>query len=228
MRKDIPKNDGEQNAKAMVKHMKSLAKNPPSKIEQLRFQAANALSELRYRAKTDTEALEVLATELQFHVRGMNQDALSNLKHYQKLTRKCATWPGCITADKDIQQKQEWLVKMLELGTDTPLNYSGRQWSRRTAEIRAALYLIDCLQRQHGNLPPLSRATALEWWKASQDLFYSIHGKDFERHPNFSSYWKLPFEKQGEASNSQRTWIRKTIKDKMRQAFVSIARKSKA
>lgn len=228
MKENTQINKREQNAKTLLKISKSLAKNPPDEIERLRFQAANALLQLRELAKTDAAALEVLATELQFHVRAMNKDAQAKPEHYRQLTRKCATWPGSISADKEIQRTQELLVKQLQLGTDTPLNYSGRQWSRRTPEIRAALYLIDCLQRQRVKLPPLSRATALEWWKASQDLFYSIHGKDFEQHQNFSSYWKLKFENQGDASNSQKTWIRKTIKDKMRQAFVSIARKNKA
>jgi hypothetical protein len=116
-------------------------------------------------------------------------------------------------------------VNHLELGTNTPLNYSGRQWSRQTPEIRSALYLIDCLQHQNKSLPPLTRETALDWWKASKKLFISVHGNDFENHPNFQSYWKLNFGNQGNDTLTQKTWIRKRILDKMPQAFRSIARK---
>jgi hypothetical protein len=119
--------------------------DPPFEIERLRFQAANAILRLWELAKTDKAALEVLATELQFHVRAMNADILANPEYDCQFTRKCATWPASVSVDREIQNRQIWLASAMQPGADAPLNYSGRQWSRRTPEIRAALYLIDCL-----------------------------------------------------------------------------------
>jgi hypothetical protein len=102
----------------------------PPAIEALRHQACNALCELRELAKTDLAALEVLATELAFQIRGLNADCLENLDHARKLTRRCPQWPSVVAADADIEAGTRALKWELQLGEES-LSYNGRkQWSR--------------------------------------------------------------------------------------------------
>jgi hypothetical protein len=201
-----------------------------AKIERLRSQAANALCQLRELAKTDLNALDELSTELLFHVRGMNCDALQNLEFSRRLTRRCPTWPGVASADKWIKASNNQLVKEFQLGAEAMENYSGRQWSRRTPEIRAALTIRSCLINHKVKLPRLTRKpdTAIKWWRAGRKFFEQIYGKDFEHHPNFKSYWRrIPAATGREDSrSSQASWIRKEILSKMPQAFRSLAPKS--
>lgn len=199
-------------------------KNPPSEVEQLRFQAANALCKLRELAKKDLATLEVLATELRFHVTGLKSDALENPEHYRKLARQCATWPASVSVDKEIQNEQLLFARaVLQLGADATLNYSGRQWSRGTPEIVAALRLIDWIHRRGDNLPPLKRSTAAQWWKHARPLFEEIYGTRFEQHPLFAEKYRKRIT--SDASLRPATWQRKQILSKMAQAFRSVARK---
>lgn len=227
--KQTPSVEAVANGKALNKIMEWQKKNPPSEIERLRFQAANALSQLRELAKTDMSALEVLAAMLLDYTRGLKGDALENPEHYRKLTKKCATWPASVSVDKEIQNDQMEFAREMQLGEDAPLNYKGRQWSRKTPEIKAALRLIGCLQSQRSKLPPLSRETAPEWWKASQDLFYSIYGNNFERHRLFAARYQQTDARIKQANKKGldfETWQRQQILTKMAQAFHTIARKA--
>jgi hypothetical protein len=198
----------------------------PNKIEALRFQAANALCQLRALAKTDIVALEVLATELRHHVKGLNHEALEAPEHYRKLIRYCAAWPAAVSVDKEIQNWQLWFARVMELGADAPLNYTNtrRRWSRNTVEIVATLRLIDWIERRGDKLPPLNRLTAGQWWKHARPLFIQLYGEQFEEHPLFKK--KYGNKVIGDASLKINTAQRKQILSKMHQAFRSIARKA--
>jgi hypothetical protein len=196
-----------------------------NKIEALRFQAANALCLLRDLAKTDIVALEVLATELRHHVKRLNYEALESPEHYHKLIRRCASWPGAVSVDKDVQNWHLSFARVMELGADAPLNYtnSKRRWSRSTVEIVATLHLIDWIERRGDKLPPLTRLTAGQWWKHARPLFTQLYGEQFEEHPLFKKkYGSKDIE---DDSLKIKTARRKQILSKMQQAFHSIARK---
>jgi hypothetical protein len=198
-----------------------------SEIERLRFQVANALCQLRGLAKKDPVALETLATELLHHVRGLNHDALEAPEHYRKLIRRCSTWPAAVSVDKEIQNWQLRFARVMELGADSPLNYTGRQWSRNTAEIIAALRLVDWIQRRGDKLPPLNRLTAGPWWKHARPLFEKLYGEHFEEHPLFRKHSQRNKRKDHQDTSLRRkTWLRKQILSKMQQAFRSVARKT--
>lgn len=217
-----------QNGKALEKYL-ARKKNPRSEIEQLRFQAANALMKLRGFAKTDLTALEVLASELQFHVRGMNCDALEKPEHYRRLARKCPTWPAAVSVDKEIQKEQVWFARAMQLGADGPLNYTGKQWSRSTPEIVATLRLISWINGRQDNLPPLTRTTAARWWKHARPLFEEIYGKRFETYPLFATHYQQTPTRRRQAMDKGlkfETWQRQQILTKMAQAFRNIARKN--
>lgn len=201
-----------------VEHLPAKA----AQINRLRCQAAAALIGLERLAEKDLNALGTLATELLFHVRRMNQNALGNLDFVRTLTRHCATWPATVSADKDIQKQQTALAEQLQLGMEANENYAGRQWSRRTPEVRAALRVLQWLAGNKIVLPRFTRATSPAWWKAGRKIFVQIYGTDFEKHELFKSYWTLDFG----ASLSQKTFVRKRILDKMAQAFHSIAHKN--
>jgi hypothetical protein len=103
--REMKKNKSGENLQSeAVKNGIALAKLATAKvgeIEMLRRQASNALIKLRDMAKTDAVALEVLATELMTHIRRLNQSAKEkgSIAHFRTLTRRCASWPGIITAD---------------------------------------------------------------------------------------------------------------------------------
>jgi hypothetical protein len=203
--------------------MKPNKRTTASRIEELRFQAANALIQLRELAKTDLGALEVLASELRHHVRGLNHDALENPDHYGKIIRRCAAWPAAVSVDREIQNWQSRFSEKMELGADAPLNYTGKQWSRSTPEISAALRLIDWIERRGDELPPLNRDTAGQWWKHARPMFTQIYGERFENHQLFAKYKR---DKNLHPSLKPETWERKNILSKMAQAFHTIARKT--
>jgi len=167
----------------------------------------------------------VTVNELTLHINLLKHEPLTSTEHYRKFIRRCQAWPAFVTVDKDYEAKQIRFVRKMELGADSPLNYTGRQWSRGTPEIRAALKLIGCLELRREKLPPLTRATAPRWWKKSRKLFEQIYGKDFENHVNFSPY-KEGHKEWDDGDLMRKTYTRKRILDKMRQAFVSIARKN--
>lgn len=216
--------DEKRRAENNTRELKKFLKAKPDPIEKLRRQAAYALCELRRLAKTDLRALEVLATELLLHVNELNSEALDAPVHYRKLTRRCATWPAAVSVDKEIQHWQKIVAAKLELGTDAPLNYSGKQWTRRTPEIRAALRLIDSIRRRGDKLPPLNRSTAGQWWIHARALFSRIYGERFENHPLFAKY-KTAGHPAREDLRPE-TWERKNILSKMAQAFHTIARRA--
>jgi len=191
-----------------------------SKIEELRWQAGNALQKLRHLAKTDLAALEVLASELDLHVRGLKRDAIEAPEHYRKLMRRCASWPAIVSVDKEIQAEQIRFARHMELGDGAAENYKGRQWSRATPEVRAALDLKSCVINHGIKLPRLTRDidTCKKWWKAARPFFDRIYGEHPEDHAHFKKYKKHPHA-------SEKGWIRKAIFSKMPQAFHSIAPK---
>ena len=234
---ELTKDDIQQMAKQTAKRVREALKRfkenppkPPSEIEQLRFQAANALLKLRQLAKTDLKALEVLASELRNRVEGLNADATAASEHYRKITRKCATWPAVVSVDKEIQKDQVEFALFMELGADGFLNYSRRQWTRETPEIRASLRLIKWLywNREQLKLPEFKRKTSLRWWNAGRPMFEQIYGKQFEKHPLFAEKYKWSENRKKQADNlglKFPTWQRKQILSKMEQAFHTLAPK---
>src|SRR2546426_7188773 len=72
-------------------------------------------------------------------------DELCNLTETQKvfesIARETTIWPGLLTCDADIKKRNEKLLLRLNLGTESGLNYSGRQWTRDTPETSVALKL---------------------------------------------------------------------------------------
>ncbi len=214
------------NGKAIKRALKK-KRRPVSEIEIVRRQASGALRRLRQLALTDAAALNCLVDELALHLNLLKHEPLTSTKHYRKLIRRCSTWPAFVSVDKEHQAKQIRFARNMELGADSSLNYTGRQWSRRTPEVRVALQLTGFLElsRRKLKLPPLTRATAPLWWNKSRKLFEKIYGKDFENRATFSHY-KEGHKEWEESGLTQKTWIRKRILDKMRQAFVSIARKN--
>ena len=215
-------------AKAYPRTVK-LMRPKAAQINRLRSQAAAALNELERLAENDLDALNTLATELLFHVRRMNENALGNLDFVRTLTRHCSTWPATVSVDKDIQPQQTELANRLQLGKEATVNYTGRQWSRHTPEIRAALRVLSCLEGHQIKLPRFTRATAPAWWKAGRKFFVQMYGTDFENHPTFESYAKRGGTKRTQSADhvglSRANWIRKQILSKMPQAFVSLAPK---
>jgi hypothetical protein len=223
MKRQTISDEAIQNGKSLKHSLVKRAKNPPSQINQLRLQAANALCKLRELAKSDLKALEVLATELRFHVAGLKADALQNPNHYGKLISKCATWPAFVSAEKEIQKAQHDFAVRFGLGADAPLNYRGKkQWSRNTPEVRAALMLIEVAKNHRMKLPPLNRENSRRFWRQIKPMFISIYGKNFETHPAFAKGYNT---KVGGDGLKRSTWVRKVITSNMAQAFRSIARK---
>jgi len=123
-----------QNGRALKDRLAEQKKNPPSEIEQLRFQASNALCQLNELAKHDDTALELLANELLNAIVSLNTNIVSAPEHYRKLTRRCALRPAIVSVDKENQADQIWLATHMELGKDAPLNYTGRHTAKRMAE----------------------------------------------------------------------------------------------
>ncbi|HEY5909183.1 MAG TPA: hypothetical protein VJA21_01120 [Verrucomicrobiae bacterium] len=190
-------------------------------IAKLHSEAHSALTKLRGLAPKDPEALEALITVLVNNAQFLNGAIPKHPAPYRKLARKCSRWPSMITVDRDFKEGNEALIKFLELGADTGFVKPGRQWSRRTPEIRAALRVVDCLDNNHAKLPPLTRQTAGQWWQAGKPYFKALYGEAFEDHPDFARYWK---NTGGDPSLNKTTRIRKVIASKMLQAFRSIAR----
>ncbi|MDB6067908.1 MAG: hypothetical protein JWR26_4116 [Pedosphaera sp.] len=165
---------------------------------------------------------------------------------FRKLAEKANSWPGLLSVDRDQQKANQMIIAYLHLGENAPLNYKQRQWTRRTLEVRIALNLLQhreyLLQRnkrmdphdqedaqfiyddsRFKRLRPLSRANYKVWWKAFETIFLSIYGKDFEKHKEFSGYWKS----SGYRGRPNPTaLIRRDIKKRIQQAFRSIAPKS--
>jgi hypothetical protein len=258
MRKNVPtakeKKQGEYARQALKKinaagrgeTFTSKPSSPTQQIERLRYQAANALYQLREIAKKDMSALEVLATVLQNHTGLLKQDALENLAHYRKLTRICSMWPAFVSVNKDIQSAQISFADAIQLGADAPLNYRSkgkRGWSMRTPENFAAMELINLIQRRGDKLPPLTRAAAAQWWRHARtprvlhrgqkpcSLFEAYYGERFEKHPLFARKYQTKIWTPDDPDDPKKrlkyraTWERKQILDKMAQAFHSIARK---
>jgi hypothetical protein len=192
------------------------------KIEALAFQARNALCQLQQMAKTDLQALEVTAEILLNHTNYINAEIVGNPNFARPLTRRCPTWPGVFTADKDLKHD---LSKLLQLGADAQENYaSGRQWSRSTPEVKAALQIRWCMlhDKTGPKLPKLTRTTYKQWAKAARPWLEKLYGVRFEKHPLFAEYQR----RQRDATLSQDTWARKAITSKLLQAFRSIAPKA--
>lgn len=59
----------------------------------------------------------------------------------ESIAKKKTIWPGFLTCDADIRDRNEALVRRLKLGCESGLNYSGRQWTRKTPETAVALKL---------------------------------------------------------------------------------------
>jgi hypothetical protein len=190
-------------------------------IAKLSFQARNAIMDLRELAKTDLSALDALATELKNYILALNRDAIENPEYYRKLTRKCSHWPGFASVDNDIQDEQLWFSKVMELGADSPLNYSSKkQWSRRTSENRIIIELINSYIHQNGKPP--------ESWKQAFPLFELYYGKQFEKHQKFSKLFpEIPanVEKANKKAQLFATWRRDQIRKKMEQAFRTLTSK---
>lgn len=199
-----------------------------SEIWELRRQAGYALQKLRLLAKTDLAALEVLADELSLHIRGLKRDAFDSPDHYRKLIRRCASWPDFITVDKDFKAGQALFASYMKLGEDAAENYKGRQWTRDTPEVRAALAVRSCLINHGIDLPPLTRKpdTSPDWWRAGRKFFKAIYGEHFEDHPAFKEY-DTPTNRQAafRVSKPFGKWKRQRILSKMPQGFHSIAPK---
>jgi hypothetical protein len=65
---------------------------------------------------------------------------------FEAIALKTSIWPGLLSCDADINKQNKDLLARLRLGRDTGLNYSGRQWTRGTPEIRVALKLWGILK----------------------------------------------------------------------------------
>ena len=72
-------------------------------------------------------------------------------------------------------------------------------------------------------LQPLSRRNYSEWWKLGEPVFIHRYGKIFEKHKDFSRYWKNAAFKDDPQAGAK---IRSAIKKQIKQAFRSIAPKS--
>ena len=63
-------------------------------------------------------------------------------KTLEPIAVKSSIWPGFLTRDSDVKQDNEALLARLNLGSQSELNYSGKQWTRKTPETLIALRLI--------------------------------------------------------------------------------------
>jgi hypothetical protein len=71
-------------------------------------------------------------------------------------------------------------------------------------------------------LQPLFRRNYSEWWKLGEPVFIHRYGKNFEKHKDFSRYWKNAAFKGDPKAKAK---IRSTIKKQIKQPFRSIAPK---
>ena len=79
-------------------------------------------------------------------------------------------------------------------------------------------------------LQPLTRKNYAQWFKAAWPTFIAGHGKAFENHKHFASYWRSPAYQEDTPNGKQlkgnpRALIRDAIKKKLKQSFRSIAPK---
>jgi hypothetical protein len=165
---------------------------------------------------------------------------------FRKLAEKSSAWPGVLSVDHDQLEANKKIIALLRLGENAPLNFKKKQWTRKTAEVRVALNLLEHRQYLlHRNeridpydpedgrywyndskfrrLGPLTRANYAVWWKKFEPMFLGLYGKDFENHKEFSGYWKNSVYR---GQTKARALIRRDIKKRIQQAFRSIAPKS--
>ena len=60
-----------------------------------------------------------------------------------KLAKKTGTWPGVLSVDHDQLEANKKIIALLRLGENAPLNFNKKQWTRKTAEVRIALNLLE-------------------------------------------------------------------------------------
>ncbi len=165
---------------------------------------------------------------------------------FRKLAEKTGTWPGVLSVDHDQLEANKKIIALLRLGENAPLNFKKKQWTRKTAEVRVALNLLEHRQyllrrneridpydpedgryfyddSKFKRLGPLTRANYAVWWKKFEPMFLGLYGKDFENHKEFSGYWKNSVYR---GQSKARALIRRDIKKRIQQAFRSIAPKS--
>ena len=165
---------------------------------------------------------------------------------FRKLAEKTSVWPGLLSVDHDQLEANKNIISLLRLGENAPLNFKKKQWTRKTAEVRVALNLlnhrqyllqrnrtIDPYDREDGEffyddakfkrLGPLTRKNYTVWWKRFEPMFLGLYGKDFENHKEFAGYWKNSVYRD---QSNARSLIRRDIKKRIQQAFRSIAPKS--
>lgn len=165
---------------------------------------------------------------------------------FRKLAEKCSAWPGVLSVDHDQLEANKNIIALLRLGEKAPLNFKKKQWTRKTAEVRVALTLLEHRQfllcrnerfdpydpedgryfyddSKFDRLGPLTRANYAVWWKKFESMFLGLYGKDFENHKEFSGYWKNSVYR---GQPKARALIRRDIKKRIQQAFRSIAPKS--
>jgi hypothetical protein len=202
-------------------------------LEELHAIASNALETLQKLSIEGNEiAANLLIKSLQEAINQLYEAQPKKRDTFIKLARNLQCWPGFITVEKDWEKHNKKVSENLQLGADVPLNYKGKQWSReQNPEVEAALILVNRLIHRNRavkpskKLPPFSRETVKEWWKAGREIFELNFGNDFENHPLFAKRYT---EKNSGQSDSLKfkTWKRKIILSKMEQAFRSISKKT--
>jgi hypothetical protein len=131
---------------------------------------------------------------------------------FRKLAEKTSVWPGVLSVDHDQLEANKKMITLLRLGENAPLNFKKKQWTRKTAEVRVALNLLEHRQyllrrneridpydpedgryfyddSKFKRLGPLTRANYAVWWKKFAPMFLGLYGKDFENREDFSGYW---------------------------------------
>jgi hypothetical protein len=92
---------------------------------------------------------------------------------YEGAARKTTVWPAFISCDADIKKRNEKLLKMLNLGCDSGLNYSGKQWSRDTPEVSVALELwgiMNVYRKSWLDQPAQTKLIQAEWRRINKSL----------------------------------------------------------
>lgn len=182
--------------------------------------------------------LHFLAT---FAVKTLNELARHHPEHLKPIAGSEFQWPGFLSNHPEIEQKQkDSLFPELHLGQESSIRTQGKKFSFDTLETGIAARLwhtIDLARRSATDLgiarlrfpdtllndtiklAPLTRKNHLQWWKVGERLFLLCYGKNYEERQEFSGYWKNTKYKDQKA----RPLIRRDIKNKIKQAFRSIA-----
>jgi hypothetical protein len=162
------------------------------------------------------------------------------------LAESRCSWPILFNLENCIQESKQEMTRRLGLGKRYGIKFTGKQASRKNVEVNVAwnCYVILRLLRnsprpkQHRvqmcdawakaqvlvkPLMSLSRTNYRQWWKASQPLFVADYGEEFEKHKDFAHFRFVAEKRASKEKRKVRSVMRTMIKNRISQAFKSIA-----